>query len=170
MAGIWPGSKVEQTVPLRKEGSSTRAGTAVVLKPDLKASLLEMALVSDKKNDLIQEIKVKLELKTCLAGIYVGSNTSGGKLEEILNRLYGDGKRRVITVGESNGRHKIWDKVTNTRRKALVRIAARKNYKVPTPARVSDTAKGRTGESSPDLLINLERATVSQPCNRRWDN
>lgn len=64
----------------------------------------------------------------------------------------------------------MWDKVTNKRGKALVRNAARKNYKVLTPTRASYRAKRRNAESSPELLMDLERATVSQPCDSRWDN
>lgn len=44
--------------------------------------------MSDNKNELIQAIKVKLDLKTFLVGIYVGPNTSGKNLDEILNRLH----------------------------------------------------------------------------------
>lgn len=171
MRKIWPGAKLQQILPVLSNGAPTRACTAVILKPGIISSLQErISLVSDDKNELIQAVKIKLDHKTCLVGMYVGPHTSGLKLERILTKMVGDNKHRVVITGDINARHSSWGKKTNTIGRALVRFALQRNYKISPPTMPSYTAKGITSASKPDLMLDLEKALVTQPVDHRWDN
>lgn len=51
---IWPGSRVEKTLPIRKSGSATRAGTAVIVQAGTEFLLQEkIYILSEDKAELI---------------------------------------------------------------------------------------------------------------------
>lgn len=60
--------------------------------------------------------------------------------------------------------------MTNTRGRTVVKCVGRWNYKATPPGSASYKARGRAGESTPDLLLDLEVAEVIQPKDRRLDD
>lgn len=127
-ANIWSGAKVEQILPVKSNGTPSTAGTVVILIPGVTYSLQEkIFLVSYDKNELLQAVKLKLDVKTCLVGIYFGSHTSCGKMEGKLAKRLGESKQRIIIAGGIKARYRSWDNVTNTRVRALFRLSIIQN-------------------------------------------
>lgn len=91
---IWPGAHVEQLAPLSKEGTSTRAGVALITKPNSDTALERKITVAEKDKELVQTTKIKLNATTSVSSIYIGRPTSGGTTEHALNRIIGGGGHR----------------------------------------------------------------------------
>lgn len=57
----------------------------------------------------------KLDGNTKVAGIYASPQTKGRLLESIPNKVKDRDGSRTIVVGDTNARHKAWDKLKNAR-------------------------------------------------------
>lgn len=71
----------------------------------------------------------------------------------------------MIIPGDQNARHVSWDSASNTRGKELVKFEVRKNYIILPPTEASYKARGISGESKPDLLLDETKTQVSKPFN-----
>lgn len=101
---------------------------------------------------------------------YIVPQTGGDSAEKALQNLKGKIGERSIVTGDLNERLTKWDRVTNARGRVVVKCATKWNYKVTPPRSASYKARGRDGESTPNLLVGLEAAEVTQPKDRVWND
>lgn len=67
---LWPGAKVDQILRKRNGGPAARAGVAVVTRVQAASLLIERLEISATNNkDLAQELKVKINERTIVAGV-----------------------------------------------------------------------------------------------------
>lgn len=134
VAKIWPGTRVEQILPTVQRCSPASAGTAMIIKQVGEALLLKIiAIFEEDNNGLTQAIKVKVDQNIGMVGIYVGPQTSGKKMGDVISNMYRGEESRLILVGDINAIHISWDNAKNTRGREVVRIPRLWNYKISTP-------------------------------------
>lgn len=134
---------------------------------DLQSSLES---TSEDGKELVQALKLRINESNCIVGTYIGPQTSNGRMETEISRALGNNEERKIMVGDLNARHRKWDKVTNGRGKTIAKLAQARNLIItPMPSR-SYIAKGRVGESYPDLMLDKEVDEVTQPMSDKLDN
>lgn len=100
--------------------------------------------------------------------MYIGTQTSGKSTEEALTTLKGGTEEGTKITGDLNARRFKWYRTTNARGESTVIWAIRWNYKIKPPKTASYKAKGRTGESTPDFLLDLDAAEAYQTRDVRW--
>lgn len=170
MARIWPWAKADQILQIRSQGGTVRLGVEIVTGTGRETRLMvrKEQTTGDNKG-VLEGVKVNIEAQTSIAAVYIGAQTPAKETALTLEEARRDKGGRTITVADLNARHPKWDKTGNVRGTTVVRWANCKGM-IITPPPPSYCAKGRAGESSPDLLIDVERAEVTQTRSYRWEN
>lgn len=128
---IWPGAKVEHVLPQAKTGRNTRAGVSVIMRPGAEmVSAGRWEVEGEGGKGLIKSVVVKINSNKRVEGVYVSLQTSGGMLENTLERIKGEEGHRTIMVEDLNYKHKAWDSMTNGRGKDMWRWAIKWNLTV----------------------------------------
>lgn len=104
--------------------------------------------MSTEEKQFTQIVKVGIKEDTCLAGIYVGPQTSAKKAKKELEKELDNREGRNIIVGDLNERHVKWKRCTNPRGSAVLRGATKKDVIVTAPPPLSCEVKGRPGKNS----------------------
>lgn len=171
LSRMWPGSKTEQIVQRKANGGTTRAGVSVTVRQGLEATIGQIyEEESQDRKELVQVVKVRVNGNKSVVGTYISPMVNGGRLETTLDKISPRIEERDIIVGDLNARHRLWDSKTNSRGKALVKWAQQRNLNISATQKPSCSAKGRLGQSFPDLLLDKEAAEVVQPSSEKWDN
>lgn len=108
-------------------------------------------------------VNLKLDTATNVEGVYIrppNRRETGRKSDGYIERERREEKNNSKRPESSTKSMRIRK---NTRGRALAQWARKYNQQITRTNKPSYKAKGRKGRSYPDLLINGERAIVSQP-------
>lgn len=161
---MWPGAKVDQILPVRNGGRTTRAGVAVITRPGRATLLVKRTEIAEIDNKgLSQKVLVRINKTLYVAGLYRGPQTSTKVTEKTIDQGQGKVGRRTVIVGDLNATNRSWDRVSNKRGTAVVKWAKNRKTVVTAPTYPSYWVKGILGESKQDILVDEESASVTKP-------
>lgn len=120
--------------------------------------------------DLAQAVRIRLSEDMTIGGVYISPGINPNKMNQILEETHSFCKPEMIVVGDFNARHISWDKSTNNKGRALIRFAKKYNMVINPTTLPSFRARGRSGDSKPDLLLARMKSTVSQSRNKVCDD
>lgn len=125
--------------------------------------------MSSPSNNELQEVRVKLNKRTSIVGIYIGPQTPGNRAEQALNKLHkNSNNERVIIAGDLNARHTNCYRILKNKRTTVAKWTHRRGLCITALIEPSYKAKERAGDSNHDLLIDEEPITVLQPSDEVW--
>lgn len=97
---IWTCATFEQVLPHMKKGTATRAGIAMVTRPEGEYQIMRrIDFVSEDGKGMVHATSVRIGNSSCATGIYVGPQTRGEKLYEVMEELKRTNSTRSIIFG-----------------------------------------------------------------------
>lgn len=132
MKKIWPGCKVEEIPPFRCGMTGTpRSGVAVGVREGIKCSLeKKVELVEKDGKDLAQVVRVRISETIAVVGLYVSPGMNHKKMSQVIEQTHSIRNPETLVAGDFNARHLAWDKTSNSKGNALMRIAKKYNMTI----------------------------------------